>query len=44
MFRLFRLVIFMSIAFVAGILYERSAIVEKCLTRGGEFSKGCWER
>jgi ribose/xylose/arabinose/galactoside ABC-type transport system permease subunit len=44
MFRLFRLVLFIGIAFVAGILYERQAMGEKCVALGGQVTYGICER
>ncbi|MGD1880706.1 MAG: hypothetical protein ACFB11_00080 [Paracoccaceae bacterium] len=35
MFRLFRTLILVLVAFVAGILFERQAIAERCETAGG---------
>ena len=40
MFRLIRLVVFVGIAFVAGILYERFNAPEKCEIRGGKYIDG----
>lgn len=35
MFRLLRLIIFTCIAFIAGVLFERSAAQDACAARGG---------
>lgn len=38
MFRLIRLVLFVLIAFVAGVLFERSARADRCLDAGGRMN------
>jgi hypothetical protein len=40
MFRLFRTLIFIFVAFWAGILYERSQQGQKCLDRGAHLVDG----
>ena len=44
MFRLIRFILFIGIAFLAGILYERSGNVEECRELGGNFLNGICER
>ena len=43
MFRLIRLMFFVAIAFIAGILYERFNAPENCTNRGGTYIDGLCE-
>ncbi len=38
MFKLIRLAIFIMIAFVAGVMFERSAVSERCQQAGGDIN------
>jgi len=40
MFRLIRLVLFVALAFVGGVLYERNAAREVCLAGGATWERG----
>ncbi|WP_165586925.1 hypothetical protein [Pseudaestuariivita atlantica] len=40
MFRLFRLVLFVTLAFVAGIVWERAQESERCAARAGIMEDG----
>lgn len=44
MFRLIRTPVLLLIAFVAGLLYERSQAADACLGAGGKMHDGvCWD-
>lgn len=40
MFKLIRLILFVLLAFVAGQLYERSQVSERCTALGGKMDAG----
>lgn len=40
MFKLFRLITFVLLAFVAGLFYERNQVSERCATLGGDMNAG----
>lgn len=40
MFRLLRFLFLLFVAFIAGILFERNAMADNCLDRGGHVEKG----
>ena len=44
LFRPFRLLILLGIAFIAGILYERGEIKTRCEQVGGDMESGFCER